>query len=194
MPFGVVIRLAAHRLRHRRDTGSPQTAHKTLSLFSGSASSNLDDHALSDYYAVLAVPPSASPAQIKQAYHRTLLLSHPDKHPQSVDASQSTHPTIDIGLLKTAYTTLSSPALRSAYDAARLQKPPSGVPRPAQVVSLEDFDEAQEAETAQWVYACRCGGRYLITETEMEAGQHLVGCSSCSEVVWVGYEPAEEGT
>ena len=26
----------------------------------------------------------------------------------------------------------------------------------------------------------------------MERGQHLVGCSSCSEVIWVGYELADE--
>ena len=35
---------------------------------------------------------------------------------------------------------------------------------------------------------CGCGGRYHITEADMERGQHVVGCSSCSEVVWVGYE------
>jgi diphthamide biosynthesis protein 4 len=26
----------------------------------------------------------------------------------------------------------------------------------------------------------------------MDAGRHLVGCESCSEVVWVGYEPAND--
>ena len=45
----------------------------------------------------------------------------------------------------------------------------------------------------RWTYGCRCGGLYVITEDDMEAGQHLVGCISCSEVLWVGYELAEGG-
>lgn len=86
--------------------------------------------------------------------------------------------------------------------------------RPAQVVSLEEFQEFQEfqSETAgevsskmeddgvsvddhnQWegraiyTYPCRCGGMYKLTTDDLESGHHLVGCESCSEVIWVGYE------
>jgi diphthamide biosynthesis protein 4 len=62
-------------------------------------------------------------------------------------------------------------------------------PRPAQVISLADFDE-QSADA--WMHACRCGSAYAITEAEMDRGVHLIPCTSCSEVVWVGYELAEE--
>jgi diphthamide biosynthesis protein 4 len=58
-------------------------------------------------------------------------------------------------------------------------------PRPAQVISLEDFEEVEEGE---WKHPCRCGGTYNVAEEDMDAGRHLVGCESCSEVVWVGYE------
>ncbi|KNZ77505.1 Diphthamide biosynthesis protein 4 [Termitomyces sp. J132] len=66
-------------------------------------------------------------------------------------------------------------------------------PRPAQVVSLEEFEEAmtESEKDSVWRYQCRCGGMYRITAADMENGHHLVGCSSCSEVVWVGYELQE---
>lgn len=92
------------------------------------------------------------------------------------------------------YETLSSPSARAAYDAARDTAIAQHTgPRPAQVVSLEDFDEIEEMELTTWRYSCRCGGSYVITERDMEAGQHLVGCNSCSEVVWVGYELVNDG-
>lgn len=73
-----------------------------------------------------------------------------------------------------------------------MAKRPSG-PRPAQVVSLEEFDEVEGRgeDSGEWTYGCRCGGTYRITEADMEKGQHVVGCSSCSEVVWVGYEAVD---
>jgi diphthamide biosynthesis protein 4 len=80
------------------------------------------------------------------------------------------------------------PELRAKYDARRTEQ--SSLPRPAQVVSLEDFTESDN--NIAWTYPCRCSGIYVITEEEMEKAQHLVGCSSCSEVVWVGYELAAD--
>jgi len=64
-------------------------------------------------------------------------------------------------------------------------------PRPAQVISLEEFEE-QEAtiDSVSWNHKCRCGGTYQISDDDMEKGQHLVSCCSCSEVIWVGYEMA----
>ena len=133
-----------------------------------------------DFYQLLSISKDDSMAQIKSAYHRTLLQSHPDKIKSSSES-------IDIALIKEAYSTLSNPQLRAEYDAQRSY---SATPsRPAQVVSLEDFEEVEEEES--WRYACRCGGSYLITSTLMDEGEHLVACNSCSEVVWVGYELVE---
>ena len=77
--------------------------------------------------------------------------------------------------------------IKSAYDARHSYS--AAPPRPAQVVSLEDFDEVEVEES--WRYTCRCGGSYLITSTLMDEGEHLIACNSCSEVVWVGYELVE---
>ncbi|KAH9926862.1 DnaJ domain-containing protein [Fomitopsis serialis] len=151
--------------------------------------------ALPDYYAILSVSPTASAAEIKQAYHKALLLYHPDKHHthQNGDHRSSVNVDVTVALLQRAHQVLASPADRAVYDASRAEAGTKKGPRPAQVVSLEDFnDDEDSAGQPTWTYACRCGGRYVVTERELEEGQHLVGCVSCSEVVWVGYEVAEE--
>ncbi|KAF9245630.1 hypothetical protein BU15DRAFT_40930, partial [Melanogaster broomeanus] len=153
------------------------------------------------FYSLLRIPRDVPSGDIKIAYHRILLLLHPDKQTQRTDAALDRTPTrdVDVALLKEAYTTLSDPSSRAAYDnlLRREANANSRGPRPAQVVSLEEFQlQAErgrgENEELEWHYCCRCGGTYRITEDDMESGKHLVGCESCSEVIWVGYEVAEE--
>ncbi|KAJ7712647.1 hypothetical protein B0H14DRAFT_3018136, partial [Mycena olivaceomarginata] len=103
----------------------------------------------SDLYTVLDLAPGASPAEIKTAYHRALLAAHPDKN----NASQ---PTPDIAAIKDAYRILSSPALR-AKAKAKADHDQLKRPRPAQVISLADFDE-HGADA--WMHACRCGSAW----------------------------------
>ncbi|KAI0789404.1 hypothetical protein C8Q75DRAFT_793300 [Abortiporus biennis] len=157
---------------------------------------NSNGFKLDDYYHILSISPSASFSEVKLAYHRTLLIYHPDKRSISnssvVDSENSSEDGIDVDLIKRAYLTLSSPGLRREYDKARVSNPTG--PRPAQVLSLDDFDEIDDIQYGhtKWIYGCRCGGQYVATESDLESGQHLFGCSSCSEVVWVGYEMIEE--
>jgi len=139
-----------------------------------------------NYYELLQVPRTAPFADIKASYHRLLLSHHPDK---SNPAKQnSTRTDIDIGSLKEAFVTLSSPESRTRYDSELSSRPdPSlsrGRSRPAHIISLEDFEDLGQV----WAHKCRCGGRYTIGEADMENGVHLISCSSCSEVIWVGYE------
>ncbi|KAK7057564.1 DnaJ domain-containing protein [Favolaschia claudopus] len=130
-------------------------------------------------YSLLNVDSGASSADIKTAYHRALLTAHPDKNPQS---SQT-----DVAAIKEAYRILSTPSLRAKSDQEHSKR--KG-PRPAQVISLTEFDEVEGDDS--WVHSCRCGGIYIITGAEMERGLHLVPCTSCSETVWIGYELVEE--
>lgn len=142
-----------------------------------------------NYYELLQVPRTASPADIKTSYHRLLLSRHPDKSEPSKESSARTN--VDIGLLKEAFTTLFSPESRMKYDSelSSLPNTPSrpSRSRPAHVISLEDFEDRGEV----LVHGCRCGGRYAIEEVDMENDVHLVACSSCSEVIWVGYEACD---
>ncbi|KAH9031553.1 hypothetical protein EDB84DRAFT_167903 [Lactarius hengduanensis] len=149
----------------------------------------LDDG--TDYYTLLGITRSASPDTMKAAYHRALLRIHPDKQRQSAD---NPSPSANIGLIQNAFLTLSSTTQRAAYDArCELSRK---APRPAQVVSLEDFDfsdsEGPDGTVSIWSLTCRCGGMYKVTDDDLERGRHLIGCENCSEVVWVGYEMVEE--
>ncbi|KAF8346876.1 hypothetical protein F5887DRAFT_882443, partial [Amanita rubescens] len=157
-----------------------------------------------DYYQVLSISRNASTPDIKIAYHRALLNFHPDKRHTSRSVEP---PLIEISLIKEAYVTLSVPESRSAYDSLLLnrerQRAGPGF-RPAQVVSLEEFqaeyrhshtDGRADDEWEEWAiytYPCRCGGMYKLTTDDLETGDHLVGCESCSEVIWVGYEEVVE--
>jgi diphthamide biosynthesis protein 4 len=121
---------------------------------------------------------------MKIAYHRALLHFHPDKNGVRPSATFL----ISISQIKEAYVTLSTPKLRAEYDSSQ-STGSSSAPRPAQVISLDDFEEVcGGVDRDIWRYNCRCGGVYRITSLEMEEGHHLVGCNSCSEVIWVGYE------
>ncbi|KAF8240905.1 DnaJ-domain-containing protein [Tricholoma matsutake] len=137
-----------------------------------------------DFYQILSVSRDASAADIKIAYHRALLLFHPDKN--GVRSADSRTPSsISISQIKEAYIVLSTPSLRAEYNSSRHIASTSG-PRPAQLISLDDFEESVDRD--MWRYRCRCGGVYSITTSDMEEGHHLVRCNSCSEVIWVGYE------
>jgi curved DNA-binding protein CbpA len=68
-------------------------------------------HELPDYYAVLGVAATASPAEIAHAYRRRVRSQHPDVH----------HDTGSDGLdaLVAAYAVLRDPARRADYDQQR---------------------------------------------------------------------------
>ncbi len=69
---------------------------------------------LPNYYAILEVKTEASPEEIKHAYRRLARLHHPDVNKNSNDRW--------IKQLNEAYTVLSDPAKRTAYDIKRLEE------------------------------------------------------------------------
>lgn len=151
---------------------------------------SLKDSPRRSYYELLQVPRTASPAEIKASYHRLLLSHHPDKSDASKENSTQTG--IDIGSLKEAFAVLFSPESRITYDSelSSCSDPSLSRSRPAHIVSLEEFEDLGQV----WTYGCRCGGQYTIGEPDLERDVHLVACSTCSELVWVGYEPSSDPT
>ncbi|CAE6535986.1 unnamed protein product [Rhizoctonia solani] len=151
-----------------------------------------------DHYSVLGLLRNATAAEIRQAYRAALLRAHPDKQVRIYQESDSVGAVIL--QIQDAYRTLSDPALRREYD--QLLKQGGGrvaltkvAQRPANEVSLDEFTEEElpgsDGESSKWVYPCRCGNQFVIVEEELERGVHYIGCTGCSEVVWVGYEAVD---
>src|SRR2546423_8270526 len=65
-----------------------------------------------DYYAILGLTPTASPAEIRRAYRERARRLHPDVN-RAPDAAAR------FATLAEAYETLSDPARRRAYDLVR---------------------------------------------------------------------------
>ena len=62
------------------------------------------------YYDILGIQPEATPTEIKKAYRRKAMETHPDKHPDDPDAQRKFQ---DVG---EAYQVLSDESLRKRYD------------------------------------------------------------------------------
>eukprot|EP00440_Ansanella_granifera_P067429 gb/GFBE01073137.1/.p1 GENE.gb/GFBE01073137.1/~~gb/GFBE01073137.1/.p1 ORF type:complete len:344 (+),score=60.24 gb/GFBE01073137.1/:1-1032(+) len=65
-----------------------------------------------DYYSVLGVEPSASPTQIKKAYHKLAMKHHPDKNFEEGATER-------FQLIAEAFNVLSDPAQKVSYDLER---------------------------------------------------------------------------
>lgn len=65
-----------------------------------------------------------------------------------------------------------------------------GLQRPAEVISLEEFDYEEKGDV--YTYRCRCGSAYRVSDSQLDADVHLIGCQGCSEVIWVGYEAVDD--
>ncbi|KAF7635284.1 DPH-type domain-containing protein [Meloidogyne graminicola] len=53
-------------------------------------------------------------------------------------------------------------------------------------VELEQFEFDEESKT--YTYPCPCGDRFEITKEELEAGEDVAVCPSCSLMVRVIYD------
>uniref|UniRef100_A0A3B3D8B1 Diphthamide biosynthesis protein 3 n=1 Tax=Oryzias melastigma TaxID=30732 RepID=A0A3B3D8B1_ORYME len=60
-------------------------------------------------------------------------------------------------------------------------------------VELEDFE--YDEDTCAYYFPCPCGDRFVITEEDLENGEEVATCPSCSLIVKVIYDkvtPAPE--
>jgi len=56
-------------------------------------------------------------------------------------------------------------------------------------IEIEDFEYDEDEET--YYYPCPCGDRFAITLEELESGEEIATCPSCSLIVKVIYEPED---
>lgn len=86
-----------------------------------------------DYYAILGVTRDADEAEIKKAYRRVALESHPDRFPDDEEAHER------FRLASEAYETLSDPIKRARYDSSRLLPESLDLTRPPNIGSARDL-------------------------------------------------------
>ncbi|WAQ84688.1 hypothetical protein PtA15_5A261 [Puccinia triticina] len=184
---------------------------KAIQMVFSSASSE-DERTDDNYYKILQVSSDASPSELRTAYLRLIKLHHPDKlkkqshHPSSgPQASHSSQPNADHRFAQDlihAYSILIDPSRRTEYDLKRLQSPAghntvssAGVHAKivSQVLDLSEFTQLEhegqnQAGGERFVFPCRCGGQFLISEDQMEADIDTIGCDGCSLTVKVEYQ------
>ena len=164
------------------------------------------------YYEILQTSPTSldsqkHPAQaLKKAYHRALLIHHPDKRKQPTRAPPT--PSITIDQISLAYAVLSSPSRRAEYDRLLLlsTQRSSSTSGKQPVDSLfqtgienADLDDlAFDAERGEWYRGCRCGNprAYRFAEPDLEEaadyGEVMVGCQDCSLWLRVHFAVVED--
>ena len=137
-----------------------------------------------DWYEVLGVAADASKEEIRQAYRRKALASHPDKTKAGSDCFMR---------ISHAATVLLDPEQRRAFDAARmhLATATKAAAAPSGDMELDDMtfvEPADEDGGSGWYsHACRCGGVHRVREdiVDVAFGSVDVPCDSCALVLRV---------
>ncbi|KAJ2742824.1 DnaJ sub C member 24 [Coemansia sp. BCRC 34301] len=145
-----------------------------------------------DHYSALGVRCTATPEEIKQAYYALSRKIHPDKR-QTIEAATSDNKAakLEFHQIAAAWETLGDPCKRREYD--RMQSAEQN--RARGVVQDEvDLDDMElDDEDASYSYPCRCSGRYVVMESDLEACRDIAPCSDCSLKIRVLFNVAEDG-
>ena len=140
---------------------------------------------MEDYYESLGCRSDATHEELKRAYQRLALEYHPDKHAsvqagRSKEIQESTEKFIAIDR---AWKVLSDIEMRKEYD-ARWTLRCAAQKWPVQDdVDLTDFEWNEDEQ--MYLYPCRCGGEYVLSQTDTGFGVDYVCCESCSLCIHV---------
>ena len=138
------------------------------------------------HYEILGVQKDASHKDIKTAFHKLALQSHPDK--------QQLHSTseVDFKRVQIAWETLGNQEKRKEYDDNLHQEVLQERSRihGAIDLSMDDVEEALDEETNETilVYDCRCGEEVFLPHKQTATGSLLVDCEGCCFVYRINYD------
>jgi diphthamide biosynthesis protein 4 len=150
------------------------------------------------HYDALGIDRHATQDEIRRAYQRLALLHHPDRslareadlddNVSNADALNQTLDKEDPFLrVQKAWEVLRDETSRREYDRDLLSKLGNGVVNAEVDLDDMDYDEAGESYRAP----CRCGGEYVVTESQLEEGVSVVGCGTCSLGIRVLYRTVD---
>jgi diphthamide biosynthesis protein 4 len=141
-----------------------------------------------DHYAILGIPTTATPDQIKAAYRSAVLHSHPDK------STTTTKSQLQFLSIQRAYETLIDPGQRKDHDATLASQSAKQDVHINEKVDISDMDlviqgdDEQQQSCLSW--SCRCGGCYVVSVEDVATQQGiimhplapplLIPCSTCS--------------
>lgn len=154
-------------------------------------------------------PGTVSKQDVKAAYHRTLLLYHPDKRNGSLSTGRTlkrqNEELYTIDQITEAYNTLFDEVTRAAYDKQLEWSREGSNGRFTKEVlhnGVEDHDLEDlvyDEDKNMWSHGCRCGdpNGYVLTEGELESesseGEIYVACKGCSLWIKVLFGTTESG-
>ena len=150
-------------------------------------SSELADN-MENLYTILGSSSDAQQEDLKHAYQKLALKYHPDKQsnqPGNAEQSVTQNTTTMFMKVKKAWDILSDPTSRKEYD-ARWKQHCMAQDWPVQdEVDIKEFDHYEDSEC--FVYECRCGGEYVLSETDVKFKMDYVSCGFCSLCIKVKY-------
>ena len=129
------------------------------------------------HYSVLGIKSNACFEEVKKAYRSCVVTMHPDKG----GSAAAFH------AVQEAWNTLKDIDKRSKYDAEILaDNVDTFRALGAAVVELDEF-EYEDTENI-YIYECRCGDEFIMTEDDVMDGVQILTCPSCSLLLKVSYD------
>lgn len=143
---------------------------------------------MENYYEVLNCAPDASFDELKTSYQTLVRIHHPDKIIQRGCSKSDIQQHSALFLkIDQAWKVLSDEELRKEYDAKWQQRCLAQKWPIQDDVELSDFYPEED----YFCYDCRCGGQYVLTETDVSFKVDIVSCALCSLCVQVSYSDTE---
>lgn len=135
-------------------------------------------------YDVLGIGRGASAADIRSAYLRAALATHPDKRVCATEEDKQ-RANEAFNAVVTAGRTLSDPSARARYDAAMFGTLVDAVGRVSDRFGFDEFAAADADRPQVWACECRCGGVYEVVGAVAPGETRHAECDTCSLLVEV---------
>lgn len=122
-----------------------------------------------DFYEILECTEEASHEDLKAAFHKLILKSHPDKVQNKNE---------EFHQIQEAWTVLSDPESRKLYDAERKQ---AKLEEESTLLFARISSDELHPKDEELTYPCRCGSEYVVDKKDLENyEQFYVACDECT--------------